>query len=162
TERRTGAGVALGALATVGRARGRSSSIDLRRSAGAGAARNRNFARPRAFGRLMHTNAVLRGMSEHRSSLLVTALSAAFGVAMVQATSFLVTLIAADDISSRSSVQVALVLVASAFIAIAVYVGAIVTANTFATIIAGRTRTIALMRLIGSSASAQRHSVARQ
>ena len=110
----------------------------------------------------MHSNAVLRGMSEHRSSLLVTALSAAFGVAMVQATSFLVTLIAADDISSRSSVQVALVLVASAFIAIAVYVGAIVTANTFATIIAGRTRTIALMRLIGSSASAQRHSVARQ
>lgn len=110
----------------------------------------------------MHSNAVLRGMSEHRSSLLVTALSAAFGVAMVQATSFLVTLIAADDISSRSSVQVALVLVASAFIAIAVYVGAIVTANTFATIIAGRTRTIALMRLIGSSASAQRRSVARQ
>lgn len=48
------------------------------------------------------------------------------------------------------------------FIIIAVYVGSVVTANTFATIIAGRTRTIALLRLIGSSARAQRRSVARE
>jgi putative ABC transport system permease protein len=46
------------------------------------------------------------------------------------------------------------------FIVIAVYVGAIVTTNTFATIIAGRTRTIALLRLIGASAATLRRSVA--
>ncbi|AAT89266.1 ABC transporter, permease protein [Leifsonia xyli subsp. xyli str. CTCB07] len=51
---------------------------------------------------------------------------------------------------------------AAIFFAIAVYVGAIVTTNTFATIIAGRTRTIALLRLIGSSAGAQRRSVASE
>src|SRR5690554_5399661 len=76
--------------------------------------------------------------------------------------SALVTLVAADDIGSRDTVQLALMLVSGAFIAIAVYVGAIVTANTFATIIAGRTHTIALMRLIGSSAVTQRRAVARQ
>ncbi|HEU4807426.1 MAG TPA: FtsX-like permease family protein, partial [Homoserinimonas sp.] len=100
--------------------------------------------------------------AEHRSSLIVTALSAAFGVALIQATSYLATMITADEIGSRGSVQVMLAMVAGVFIVIAVYVGAIVTANTFATIIAGRTRTIALMRLIGSSAAAQRRSVARE
>ncbi|MHA6694522.1 ABC transporter permease [Homoserinimonas sp. A520] len=100
--------------------------------------------------------------AEHRSSLIVTALSAAFGVALIQGTSYLTSLVTADDIGSRAAVQLALVMVAGVFIVIAVYVGAIVTANTFATIIAGRTRTIALMRLIGSSASAQRRSVARE
>ena len=43
-------------------------------------------------------------------------------------------------------------IVAIVFIVIAVYVSAIVTANTFATIVAGRARTIALLRLLGSSA----------
>ena len=43
-----------------------------------------------------------------------------------------------------------------------VYVGAVVTANTFATIIAGRTRTIALLRLIGSSARSQREPSPRE
>ena len=103
-----------------------------------------------------------RRAADHRSSLVVTALSAAFGVALIQGTSNLTSIVAEDDIASRSSVQLALVMVAGVFILIAVYVGAIVTANTFATIIAGRTRTIALMRLIGSSASAQRRSVARE
>src|SRR5690554_7270364 len=72
------------------------------------------------------------------------------------------TMVTADDAGSFASVQLMLSMVAGVFILIAVYVGAIVTANTFATIIAGRTRTIALMRLIGSSASAQRRSVARE
>ncbi|MBF0673264.1 MAG: FtsX-like permease family protein [Salinibacterium sp.] len=96
------------------------------------------------------------------ASIVVTALSAAFGVALIQATSILATVISADDISSRSTAQLALVMVAAVFIVIAVYVGSIVTTNTFATIIAGRTRTIALMRLIGSSASAQRRAVAKE
>ena len=46
--------------------------------------------------------------------------------------------------------------------AVAMYVAAIVTANTFSTIIAGRTRQIALMRLIGATARSQRAEVGRQ
>jgi putative ABC transport system permease protein len=38
----------------------------------------------------------------------------------------------------------------------------VVTSNTFATIIAGRTRTIALLRLIGATARSQRRAVARE
>ena len=49
-----------------------------------------------------------------------------------------------------------LAIVATVFIVIAVYVSAIVTANTVSTVVAGRTRLIALLRLIGSSARAQR------
>ncbi|MCW4384585.1 FtsX-like permease family protein [Salinibacterium sp. SYSU T00001] len=99
---------------------------------------------------------------DHVASLVVTALSAAFGVGLIQATAILATVISADDIASRSSVQLALAMVAAVFIMIAVYVGSIVTANTFATIIAGRTRTIALVRLIGATAAAQRRAVAKE
>jgi putative ABC transport system permease protein len=45
---------------------------------------------------------------------------------------------------------------------VAVYVASVVTANTFATVVAGRTRRIALMRLIGASARSQRAEIARQ
>lgn len=45
---------------------------------------------------------------------------------------------------------------------VAMYVAAIVTANTFSTIIAGRTRQIALMRLIGATARSQRSEVGKQ
>jgi putative ABC transport system permease protein len=99
---------------------------------------------------------------DHRSSIVVTALSAAFGAGLIQATSYLAVMISGNDVSEHETAQVALAMVAGVFILIAVYVGAVVTANTFATIIAGRTRTIALMRLIGSSASAMRRSVARE
>jgi putative ABC transport system permease protein len=99
---------------------------------------------------------------EHRASILVAALSCAFGVALLASTSVLATYISRDDIAAHGSVLVALSVVAVIFFIIAVYVGAIVTTNTFATIIAGRTRTIALLRLIGSSARAQRRSVASE
>jgi len=106
----------------------------------------------------------MKGMStrDHRSSIVVTALSAAFGAALIQTTAYLAVMISADRMAEHTSVRVALVMVAGVFILIAVYVGAMVTANTFATIIAGRTKTIALLRLIGSSASAVRRSVARE
>jgi putative ABC transport system permease protein len=98
--------------------------------------------------------------SEHRSGLLVAALSSAFGVGLLQVTGALATIISADEIGSYKKVRLALAAVALVFIVISVYVGSIVTVNTFGTIIAGRTRTIALMRLIGSSARDLRRSVA--
>jgi len=102
-------------------------------------------------------------LRENLPSILVATLSAAFGVSLLQVTSNLAVMIAEDD-TTGSSATVALMLgiVALVFIVIATYVGAIVTANTFATIIAGRTRTIALMRLVGDTARNQRRAVARQ
>ena len=102
-------------------------------------------------------------LREHVPSVLVALLSSAFGVALLQVSNVLAQLIAQDDVTGSShTVAFILSIIAFVFIAIAVYVGAIVTANTFSTIIAGRTRTIALMRLIGSSAANERRSVARE
>jgi putative ABC transport system permease protein len=101
---------------------------------------------------------------ELRASILVAALSSSFGVTVLQVIAVLSQIISADSVTGASSTAVPLMLsiVGSVFIVIAVYVAAIVTANTFSTIIAGRTRLIALYRLIGSTARAQRWSVARE
>ena len=102
-------------------------------------------------------------LRDHGASILVAGLSSAFGVALLQVTGALTAAIQGDDVTGSSrTVALMLTIVAGVFIVIAVYVGSIVTANTFATIVAGRARTIALLRLIGSSASAQRRVVARE
>jgi putative ABC transport system permease protein len=100
--------------------------------------------------------------SGHGASILVAALSAAFGVVLLMATDVLATYISATSLGEHGSVRLALLIVAAVFVVIAVYVGAIVTANTFATIVAGRTRTLALMRLIGASSRSLRGSVASE
>lgn len=102
-------------------------------------------------------------LRDHGASILVSALAGSFGVALLQITGALAQAISADDVTGSSgTVALMLTIVAGVFIAIATYVGAIVTANTFATIIAGRTRTIALRRLIGSTAAAERRRVASE
>ena len=104
-----------------------------------------------------------RGIREHIPSVLVAALGSAFGVSVLQFFAVLTQVIMGDDVTGSSgTVVLLLALVAFVFIAIAIYVSAVVTANTFATIIAGRTRTIALLRLIGASAADQRRAVARE
>lgn len=96
-------------------------------------------------------------------SILVAALSSAFGVAVLQLVGVLNQIIMDDDVTGESgTVGVLLLIIGIVFIVIAVYVGSIVTTNTFATIIAGRTRSIALMRVLGSSARSQRNAVARE
>lgn len=103
------------------------------------------------------------GLREHASSILVAGLSAAFGVALLQVTNVLADAILTNDRAASSpTMHVMLMMVAFVFIVIAIYVGAIVTVNTFATIVSGRTRLIALLRLVGSSAKAQRRAVARE
>ncbi len=103
------------------------------------------------------------GLREHASSIVVALLSSAFGVALLQVTGVLGDAIMADPVTGASgTVGVMLAVLAWVFIVIAIYVGSIVTANTFATIVAGRARTIALLRLIGSSARQQRRAVARE
>ena len=96
-------------------------------------------------------------------TLLVAVLAGTFGVALLHVTGLLAAAIAADDVTGGSdTVALMLGIVATVFIVIAVYVSAIVTANTVATVVAGRTRLIALFRLIGSSARAQRAQIAKE
>ena len=93
------------------------------------------------------------GHAGRGASLLVAALASAFGVVLLEITNVLATVISGNGSGDIAAVRTSMSIVAFLFIAVAVYVSAIVTTNTVATIIAGRTRTIALMRLIGSSAS---------
>ena len=97
------------------------------------------------------------------SSILVAGLSSAFGVGLLQVIGMLTATIRADRRAGESeTVSFILPMMGWVFIVIAMYVGAVVTANTFATIVAGRARTIALLRLLGSSARTQRRAVARE
>ena len=102
-------------------------------------------------------------LREHRPSVLVAALGTTFGVALLSVSHVFEQLIASDPaVAASGTVSTMLDLVASVFVGLALYVGAIVTANTFTTVVAGRTPTIALMRLLGSSARDQRRVVARE
>lgn len=101
-----------------------------------------------------------RGMG---ASILVSALSAAFGVILITATGYIAALFRADPYLGNSAVlEAVLSIMTFLLVGVAVYVASIVTANTFATVVAGRTRQIALLRLIGASAQSQRGVVARQ
>ncbi|WP_411155978.1 FtsX-like permease family protein [Microbacterium sp. NIBRBAC000506063] len=101
-----------------------------------------------------------RGMG---ASILVAAITAAFGAVLVEATSYIGRLLASDPyIGDSETLAVVTAILTVLLTAVAMYVAAIVTANTFSTIVAGRTRRIALMRLIGASARSQRAEVARQ
>src|SRR5690606_24372780 len=114
-------------------------------------------------GGVMAVGSTSTGLREHGSSILVALLSSAFGVALLQVTGVLADVIGNDPVTGASgTVQLMLMLLAWVFIAIAIYVGSIVTVNTFSTIVAGRARMIALLRLIGSSARQQRRAVARE
>ncbi|QDE34028.1 ABC transporter permease [Microbacterium foliorum] len=101
-----------------------------------------------------------RGMG---ASVLVATLSAAFGVVLVETAAYLGAVLQADPFIGDSETLAFVVGLLSVLLTgVAMYVAAIVTANTFSTIIAGRTRQIALMRLIGATARSQRAEVGRQ
>lgn len=96
------------------------------------------------------------------SSVLVAGISSAFGVGLLQVTGLLAAQIEANDVTGSShTVGLMLAILAWVFILIAVYVGAVVTSNTVATVVAGRARQIALLRLLGSTAGRQRTAIAR-
>ncbi|HEX5860159.1 MAG TPA: ABC transporter permease [Microbacterium sp.] len=97
------------------------------------------------------------------ASILVAALSSAFGVVLLTATGYIAAVLRADPfLGDSETLGLVLGILSMIFLGIAIYVGAIVTANTFSTVVAGRTRRIALMRLVGASAASQRADVARQ
>jgi putative ABC transport system permease protein len=105
----------------------------------------------------------VNALRSHGPSILVAALGSAFGVALLQITGTLAAVLRNDDTTGSSTlVELLLRMTAFTFIVIAVYVASVVTANTFATIIAGRVRSIALLRLLGSSARRERGRIARE
>lgn len=101
---------------------------------------------------------------EHRATLLVTGLSSTFGVALLGLVSTIdqTTRARFPDLASSDTGDEVLTVLALVFLGLSVYVGALVTANTFATIVAGRTRLIALLRLLGDTARAQRAALVRE
>jgi putative ABC transport system permease protein len=101
-------------------------------------------------------------LRDRAATILVAGLSATFGVGLLQVTGFLTAAISGDaEVGSRAATGILLALAAIVFIVIALYVGAVVTANTVATVVAGRVRTIALLRLLGATARAHRIAIAR-
>ena len=101
-----------------------------------------------------------RGMG---ASILVASLSSGFGVLLLVATAYIASLLRSNPMLADSATMAIVIgLLSALLVGIAVYVAAIVTANTFATIVAGRVRQIALMRLIGASAQSQRSAIAKQ
>ena len=101
-----------------------------------------------------------RGMG---ASVLVAAISTAFGVVLLSATAYIGAMLRADPyIGGSGTLAFVLSFMTFLLVGVAVYVASIVTANTFATVVAGRTRRIALLRLIGASARSQRAEIARQ
>jgi putative ABC transport system permease protein len=101
-------------------------------------------------------------LREHAASILVATLSSTFGVVLLLVTGDLATFIEHNQAANHAAVHIILSFIAWVFLLIALYTAAVVTANTFATVIAGRTKTIALLRLLGASARGQRRAVARE
>lgn len=97
---------------------------------------------------------------EHGATIVVSALSSLFAVTLILGAGILTASIDPALAAEQGTFWVALIMVALIFILIALYVGAIVTANAFATIIAGRARTIALLRLVGATSVRVRARVA--
>ncbi|GAA1943654.1 hypothetical protein GCM10009776_01760 [Microbacterium deminutum] len=97
------------------------------------------------------------------ASILVAAISTAFGVVLISATAYIDAMLRANPyIGASGTLGFVNSFLTVLLVGVAVYVASIVTANTFATVVAGRTRAIALLRLIGASARSQRSEIARQ
>lgn len=101
-----------------------------------------------------------RGMG---ASILVAAISSAFGTLLIATTGFIGAWLLSDPyLAGGETVTAVVAILSTLLVAVAIYVAAVVTTNTFATVVAGRTRQIALVRLIGASARSERRRVARQ
>ncbi|MGN6127285.1 MAG: FtsX-like permease family protein [Humibacter sp.] len=95
------------------------------------------------------------------ATLLVAGVSSLFGVALIEATVLISDATAAAGMAA-GSVALALGTVSSVFVMLAVYVASVVTANTFATVVAGRRKSIALLRVLGAEASRVRRALATE
>lgn len=89
---------------------------------------------------------------DHIVTAIIAFVSAVFGVALIQGSQLMVDLMTPEGGEAAGTVAVAVQSVAWVFIGIGAYTAAVVTANTFSTIVAGRVREIAQYRLLGATA----------
>lgn len=103
----------------------------------------------------------MNGLRQFAPTILVAALGTTFGSALVIAPGIVTTAMGATGLDDLRAVHDVLAVIGWLFLGIALYVGAIVTANTCATLIAGQTRTIALQRLVGATGASIRRRITR-
>lgn len=103
----------------------------------------------------------MNGLRAFAPTVLVAALGTTFGSALVIAPGIVTEALGAAGLDDLAPVEAILSVIGWLFLGIALYVGAIVTANTCATLIAGQTRTIALQRLVGATGAALRRRITR-
>ncbi|WIE76893.1 ABC transporter permease [Curtobacterium sp. MCSS17_007] len=103
----------------------------------------------------------MNGLRTFAPTVLVAALGTTFGSALVIAPGIVAEALGAAGLDDLTPVKAILSVLGWLFLGIALYVGAIVTANTCATLIAGQTRTIALQRLIGATGATLRSRITR-
>jgi putative ABC transport system permease protein len=103
----------------------------------------------------------VNGLRQFAPTILVAALGTTFGSALVIAPGIVTTAMGATGLDDLRAVHDVLAVIGWLFLGIALYVGAIVTANTCATLIAGQTRTIALQRLVGATGASIRRRITR-
>ncbi|WP_439691300.1 FtsX-like permease family protein [Curtobacterium sp. SP.BCo] len=103
----------------------------------------------------------MNGIRDFSPTVLVAALGTTFGSALVIAPGIVTEALGAAGLADLGPVRAILSVVGWLFLGIALYVGAIVTANTCATLIAGQTRIIALQRLVGATGATLRGRITR-
>ncbi|WP_460581082.1 ABC transporter permease [Humibacter ginsengisoli] len=98
---------------------------------------------------------------DHASTLVVAGMTAFFGTVLVEAVAVIEGVVSATGASAASvKIGIGLSVVAAVFVLVAIYVGCVVTTNAFGTVIAGRRRSIALLRLVGAEGRVLRRAVA--
>ncbi|GAA0997297.1 ABC transporter permease [Subtercola frigoramans] len=100
------------------------------------------------------------GGKQHTSSLLVAFITSVFATMMIEMDIVLRVQSVGGQFIKHGYVVLLLDVLDVLFFFVAVFVACIVTANTFGIIMAGRARHIALMRLLGASASTLRGAIA--
>lgn len=103
----------------------------------------------------------MSGLRSFAPTILVAALGTTFGSALVIAPGIVTEALATTGFGDLGAIRAILSVLGWLFLAIALYVGAVVTANTCATIIAGQTRILALQRLIGATGASLRARITR-
>ncbi|PZF59514.1 ABC transporter permease [Curtobacterium sp. MCSS17_008] len=103
----------------------------------------------------------MNGLRAFAPTVLVAALGTTFGSALVIAPGIVAEALGAAGLDDLAPIKAILSVLGWLFLGIALYVGAIVTANTCATLIAGQTRIIALQRLIGATGATLRSRITR-
>ncbi|MBD3784024.1 MAG: ABC transporter permease [Micrococcales bacterium] len=106
----------------------------------------------------MRRDLVLGGWRDLGTVGLVAGLCGAYAAVLVTASSLLQAL---ADASGGGAAGVLLAVVATVFVLVAVYVSAVVIVNAVDTVVAGRLRQVALLRLLGARGRALRGSVMR-